>query len=69
MATESTMEKGNALKKWGGFPPVFRYPLRPISNPSPYSSRPGARKPISVAILLDSPRKKRVMIAYVNLAR
>jgi hypothetical protein len=47
------------LKHIARFPQVFRIPLRPIPNLTPC---PVARKPISVVILVDRLRKRRVMM-------
>jgi hypothetical protein len=45
-----------------GFPHVCRNPLRPIPNLTPCPSSTAARESISVAILLDLSRKKKVMM-------
>jgi hypothetical protein len=58
MARESTMEKVSA---------PFRHFLRPIPNLITCPSCPAAREPISVAILFDLLRKKRVMMEDVNV--
>jgi hypothetical protein len=69
MATQSTVEKVSALppkKKFRVFPHVFRNPLSPIPNPRPSSS--DAREPISVSVLLNLKRKRRIMIKDVNVS-
>jgi hypothetical protein len=47
--------------------PLFRNLLRPIPNLTCLSS-PAAREPISVAIVLNLLRKRRVMMADVNVS-
>jgi hypothetical protein len=46
----------------------FRHPLSPIPNLSTCPFSPGAREPISVAILLNLFRKKGAMMQKVNVS-
>jgi hypothetical protein len=60
----STMEKVSAPKKdCVGFP-KFHNPMVPIPSLCPCPSRPGARKPISVAIPSDRLRKRKVNVSH-----
>jgi hypothetical protein len=58
--------KVSAQKKDGEI--VFPYPLRPISNLSTCPSSPGAREPVSVGILSNLLRKRRVIMKDVNVS-
>jgi hypothetical protein len=59
------MEKVGAPKKKL---PVFRNPLFPIPNSSPNASCLGARKPITIAIPFDLPRKKGAVMQKENVS-
>jgi hypothetical protein len=51
-----------------GLPQALSTPLSPVPNPSTCPFVPGARKPVSVVILIDACMKKDIMMQPANVS-